>query len=128
LIARDSLVERVRTSGARFQDAIRQSLSRFDEVGDVRGRGYFIGIEFVRDRATKAPWPRERALSFDIGGRAFAEGLICYPCAGNVDGIRGDTIILAPPYNASDGELAEILDKLTRAVAAALSTPPPSSC
>jgi adenosylmethionine-8-amino-7-oxononanoate aminotransferase len=121
LIAREALVERVRVNGARFQDAIRQALSGFDELGDVRGRGYFIGIEFVRNLATKEPWPRERALSFDIGGRAFGEGLICYPCAGNVDGINGDTLILAPPYNASDAELDEILEKLARAVAAALS-------
>jgi adenosylmethionine-8-amino-7-oxononanoate aminotransferase len=59
-------------------------------------------------------------LSFDIGQRAFADGLICYPCSGNVDGISGDTIILAPPYNASDAELEEIIVKLTRAVSGAL--------
>jgi adenosylmethionine-8-amino-7-oxononanoate aminotransferase len=59
-------------------------------------------------------------LSFDIGQRAFADGLICYPCAGNVDGIAGDTIILAPPYNASDAELEEITAKLARAVDGAL--------
>jgi adenosylmethionine-8-amino-7-oxononanoate aminotransferase len=63
-------------------------------------------------------------LSFDIGQRAFADGLICYPCSGNVDGDAGDTIILAPPYNASDAELEEITAKLTRAVGAALSARP----
>jgi adenosylmethionine-8-amino-7-oxononanoate aminotransferase len=91
-------------------------------VGDVRGRGFFIGIELVRDRRTRAPFPVERALSFDIGARSFAGGLICYPCAGNVDGAAGDTIIIAPPYNASDGELEEIVTKLTRAVDSALSS------
>jgi adenosylmethionine-8-amino-7-oxononanoate aminotransferase len=66
------------------------------------------------------PFSPERALSFDIGARAFADGLICYPCSGNVDGTAGDTIIIAPPYNASDGELEEIVTKLVRAVDAAL--------
>ena len=121
VIERDRLLDRVRTVGATFQETIRRSLSGFDEVGDVRGRGYFIGIELVRDRRTRAPFSAERALSFDIGTRAFADGLICYPCSGNVDGTTGDTLIIAPPYNASDGELEEIVAKLVRAVGAALS-------
>jgi len=121
IIERDGLLERVRTVGAAFQRALRESLSRFEEVGDVRGRGFFIGIELVRDRASKRPFPAERALSFDIGARAFAEGLICYPCSGNVDGTAGDTLIIAPPYNASDGELEQIVAKLACAVDGALS-------
>ncbi len=121
IVARDRLLDRVRTTGAEFQQAMRRSLSRFDEVGDVRGRGFFIGIELVRDPATKEPFPAQRALSFDVGARAFDDGLICYPCAGHVDGTAGDTIIIAPPYNASDAELEEILVKLTRAVDSALS-------
>ena len=106
--------------GAAFQDSVRRSLAGFEEVGDVRGRGFFVGIELVRDAISRAPFPAERGLSFDIGQRAFADGLICYPCSGNVDGIVGDTIILAPPYNASDAELEEIIVKLTRAVEGAL--------
>jgi adenosylmethionine-8-amino-7-oxononanoate aminotransferase len=121
IIERDRLLERVRIAGGAFQDAIRQSLSRFDEVGDVRGRGLFIGIELVGDRLSKRPMPPSRAISFDVGRRAFASGLVCYPCTGNVDGDSGDTLIIAPPYNASDSELEEILVKLTHAVDAALS-------
>jgi adenosylmethionine-8-amino-7-oxononanoate aminotransferase len=120
IIERDGLLARVRTAGAQFQSALRQSLSRYDEAGDVRGRGYFVGIELVQDPNTRAPFPPERRLSYDIAQRAFADGLICYPCSGNVDGAAGDTIILAPPYNATDGELEEIIGKLTRAVGTAL--------
>jgi adenosylmethionine-8-amino-7-oxononanoate aminotransferase len=120
IVQRDRLLERVQSVGPAFQASIRQALSRFDEVGDVRGRGFFIGVELVRDIATKEPFPAERALSFDIGARAFEDGLISYPCSGNVDGTLGDTIIIAPPYNASDGELEEIVTKLARAVGAAL--------
>jgi adenosylmethionine-8-amino-7-oxononanoate aminotransferase len=95
-------------------------------VGDVRGRGFFIGVELVRDRLTKTPFAPERGLSFDVGARAFADGLIVYPCAGNVDGAAGDTLIIAPPYNASDAELEEIVAKLARAVGAALRAPAPT--
>jgi adenosylmethionine-8-amino-7-oxononanoate aminotransferase len=120
IIERDGLLERVRTTGAAFQESVRRSLSRFDEVGDVRGRGFFIGIELVRDRRTRTPFAPDRGLSYDIAQRAFADGLICYPCSGNVDGVAGDTIILAPPYNSTDAELSEITTKLARAVAGAL--------
>ncbi len=123
IVEREQLLQRVRTAGAALKDALQSSLSKFEEVGDVRGRGFFIGIELVRDRATRAPFPKEHALSFNIGQRAFADGLICYPCSGNVDGDDGDTIIIAPPYNATDEELEEITSKLARAVGAALSQP-----
>jgi adenosylmethionine-8-amino-7-oxononanoate aminotransferase len=112
----------VRTRGEALRRELRDALQRFAEVGDVRGRGYLIGIEIVRDRATKAPFPAERGLSHSIGRRAFEDGLICYPCAGNVEGIMGDTIIVAPPFNASESELAELIEKLAGAVERTLST------
>jgi adenosylmethionine-8-amino-7-oxononanoate aminotransferase len=124
IIERDQLLERVRTAGLSFQAAVRQGLAGFDEVGDVRGRGFFVGVEFVRDRETREPFAAERALSYDVGQRAFADGLICYPCSGNVDGAAGDTIILAPPYNATDAELETVASKLARAVGAALAESP----
>jgi adenosylmethionine-8-amino-7-oxononanoate aminotransferase len=122
IIERDSLVSRVRIRGEALRRDLRAALNRFDEVGDVRGRGYLIGIELVRDRATKEPFPAERAVSHTIGRRAFEDGLICYPCAGHVGGVLGDTIIVAPPYNAREGELSELIEKLVGAVARTLAT------
>jgi adenosylmethionine-8-amino-7-oxononanoate aminotransferase len=120
IIERESLVTRVRERGARLRHELRTALDRFEEVGDVRGRGYLIGIELVRDRATREPFAAERGVSQAIGREAFEGGLICYPCTGNVAGTRGDTIIVAPPYNASDAELAELIDKFAGAVGRAL--------
>ena len=120
IIDRDALLARVRTRGESLQTTLREALDRFAQVGDVRGRGYFIGIEFVRDRDTKTPFPQERGLSQEIASRAFQDGLICFPCAGNAGGGLGDTIIIAPPFNATDTELSELIDKLTRAVARTL--------
>jgi adenosylmethionine-8-amino-7-oxononanoate aminotransferase len=116
IIERESLVARVRTRGETLRRELRDALGRFAEVGDVRGRGYLIGIELVRDRDTREPFPASRALSQAIGRRALEEGLICYPCAGNVGGVKGDTIIVAPPFNASEAELTELLEKLSGAI------------
>jgi adenosylmethionine-8-amino-7-oxononanoate aminotransferase len=86
-------------------------------VGNIRGRGFFIGIEVVADRQTKAPYDPALKLFERIRDRAFANGLICYPSGGNVDGVKGDQIILAPPYNATRAELGEIVDKLASSLA-----------
>ncbi|HEV2286775.1 MAG TPA: aspartate aminotransferase family protein [Steroidobacteraceae bacterium] len=116
IVARESLVRRVHERGTALLAQLRAALARFTEVGDVRGRGYLIGVEFVRDRATREPLPAERAFSHTLGRHAFEDGLIVYPCAGNVGGTAGDTVIVAPPYNASDAELEELIERLTRAV------------
>lgn len=122
IIEREGLLMRVRERGAALQAQLRTALSKFDEVGEVRGRGYFIGVEFVQDRALKTPFRRARGLSLDIASRAFGDGLIVYPCAGNVNGTDGDTLIIAPPYNALDIELDELTAKLAKAVGGALAS------
>ncbi len=116
IIQREALVRRVRERGAVLLAELQSALGRFRQVGDVRGRGYLIGIEFVRDRATREPLPPERGFAQALGRRAFGDGLIIYPCAGNVAGRAGDTVIVAPPYNASEAELAELVEKLARAI------------
>jgi adenosylmethionine-8-amino-7-oxononanoate aminotransferase len=110
VINRDGLIARVRDTGPRFQDMLRAALAGLPFVGDIRGRGYFQGIEFVTDPETKAPFDASLRLFLRIRERSFENGLICYPSGGNVDGIAGDTVILAPAYNASDAELGEIAD------------------
>jgi adenosylmethionine-8-amino-7-oxononanoate aminotransferase len=119
IVQRDSLLERVRKHGNVLKTRLGEALGRFDAVGDIRGRGYLIGVEFVRDRASKQPFPAGRGASLDVARRGFEDGLIVYPCGGNVGGTAGDTVIIAPPYNATDAELLELVEKFSRAVAAA---------
>jgi adenosylmethionine-8-amino-7-oxononanoate aminotransferase len=122
IIAEEGLVERVAARGPVWMEELRQRFARFDEVGDVRGRGYFIGIELVADRATKAPFPGALRLNDRIRAEALARGLICYPVGGNVNGVDGDFVILAPPYTVTDAELEEIAEKLEGAMGAALAS------
>ena len=120
IFRRDGLIEHVATNSARLFDLLSDALSGIAEVGDLRGRGYFAGIELVADPFTKVPFPREMQLYLRVRERGMQNGLICYPSGGNVDGIVGDTIMIAPRYNAPDAELAEIADKLGQSVRQAL--------
>jgi adenosylmethionine-8-amino-7-oxononanoate aminotransferase len=111
IVAREKLVERVRANGPRLTALMTDALAGVDAVGDIRGRGYFQAIELVADRTKKTPFPAERKLFMKIRQKAFDNGLICYPVGGNADGVNGDVVILAPPYNVTDAELTEIVDK-----------------
>jgi len=91
-----------------------KTLYRHPIVGDVRGLGLFAGVEFVRDRKTKEPFDPKKRLNVLIGNRAFAKGLITYPGGGGADGVRGDHILLAPPFiitKAQMDRIVEILDE-----------------
>ncbi|MCY4291326.1 MAG: aminotransferase class III-fold pyridoxal phosphate-dependent enzyme [Roseovarius sp.] len=112
IIEEERLVERVAERAPKWMRELRERLDRFDEVGDVRGRGYLVGIELVADRDEKKPFEPEFAVAGKIGAEAMKRGLICYPSSGNVDGVSGDQIILAPAYNATDEVLEEIAAKM----------------
>ncbi len=116
IVERDHLLDKVKQDGAYLMDLLRQTLGNRPYVGDIRGRGFFIGIELVANRPAKEPYDPALQLYSRIRDRTFANGLICYPTGGNVDGIKGDQVILAPPYNASRAELDEIVDKLQKSL------------
>ena len=120
IVARDRLLQRVAAGGPAMMTRLRERLGDLPALGDVRGRGFFIGLEFVSDRLSKTPFPAGLGLHLRIRARSLENGLICYPMGGNVDGIAGDTVILAPPYNASAPELDEIVEKLDCSVRQAL--------
>ncbi len=116
VIAREGLVERVRKNEAKLKKMIAEALQGVEAVGDIRGRGYFIGTELVADRDTRKPFDASLKLYMRIRQQALENGLICYPVGGNVDGLNGDVVILAPPYNSSDAELTEMVDKMARSI------------
>jgi adenosylmethionine-8-amino-7-oxononanoate aminotransferase len=91
-------------------------------VGDLRGRGLFRGVELVEDRATKRPFDPARKLHLKVKKAAMAEGLICYPAGGTVNGREGDHILLAPPFIITDDQIGELVGKLSRAVETALAS------
>jgi adenosylmethionine-8-amino-7-oxononanoate aminotransferase len=111
IIAREKLVQRVSENEAKLKSMLAEHLNGVEAVGDIRGCGHFIAVELVKDRSRKVPFDGSLKLFMHIRQQALANGLICYPVGGNVDGVNGDVVIIAPPYNASDSELTEIVDK-----------------
>jgi adenosylmethionine-8-amino-7-oxononanoate aminotransferase len=114
------LVEQSAIMGDKLQDALQQAFGQHPNIGDIRGRGLFRGIEIVEDRDTKRPFDPSRAIHKSIKKEAFEAGLACYPMGGTVDGKSGDHILLAPPFILQDTHIDEIVTKLEIAIARVL--------
>jgi adenosylmethionine-8-amino-7-oxononanoate aminotransferase len=84
------------------------ALESHPNVGEIRGLGLLLGIEFVKDKSTRAPFPKEQNITERIRQAALDQGLLTYPTQGCVDGINGDHILLAPPFIISREECAQI--------------------
>ncbi len=116
VIRDDELLPRVREHGARLDALLRQRLGEHPHVGDIRGRGLFLGIELVADRSTKATLDPALRTHARVKSRAMELGLLCYPSGGTVDGHQGDHVLLAPPFVCTIAQLEELTDKLAHAV------------
>ena len=79
VIRRDNLLARVRTQGEGLRQRLQQALGEHPHVGDIRGRGLFMGVELVRDRASKATFDPAMTLHARIKREAMARGLMVYP-------------------------------------------------
>ncbi len=114
------LLENVRRQGEALSHALHERFGNHAHIGDIRGRGLFIGLELVADRATKTPFSPSTALHTRIKSEAMSHGLMVYPMSGTIDGVRGHHILLAPPYIIDQTHVAEITEKLGLAVDAAI--------
>jgi adenosylmethionine-8-amino-7-oxononanoate aminotransferase len=110
------LLPQVRALGERFDGLLRERLGGHPNVGDIRGRGLFRGVELVADRSSKTPLPPAAKTHARIKAAAFARGLLCYPMGGTVDGEQGDHVLLAPAFTCTIAHLEELVDKLAAAV------------
>jgi len=100
------------------------SLRGLPHVGDIRGRGLLAGVEFVADVHSREPFPRSEQFTERFVDAARAHGLVVWPNIGNVDGERGDIIMLAPPFIVTEAELDELTQRFTSALETTLGLAP----
>jgi adenosylmethionine-8-amino-7-oxononanoate aminotransferase len=120
VIARDDLLANVRAMGAHLSRRLGERFGNHAHVGDIRGRGLFMGVELVEDRSNKASFDPKLKLHAKIKREAMARGLLVYPGGGTIDGVRGDHVLIAPPFIIDDTTIDAVVERLGDAIDAAI--------
>ncbi|MCH7882301.1 MAG: aspartate aminotransferase family protein [Proteobacteria bacterium] len=115
-----NLIPRVQSQGEKLMSALKERFGEHPHIGDIRGRGLLLGMEFVHDRETRAAFDPGLGINRAFKKAAFEAGLICYPMGGTIDGKQGDHVLLAPPFIIDDDHIGEIVDKLDQALKATI--------
>jgi adenosylmethionine-8-amino-7-oxononanoate aminotransferase len=117
----DDLLNNVVKQGKFLKQTLYETFGQHPHVGNIRGRGLFMGVEIVEDTDLKIPFAPDRQIAKSIKKTAFDNGLICYPMAGTIDGKQGDHILLAPPFIAEQEQITELVEKLAKSIGQVLS-------
>ena len=120
VIQEEQLLDNVKKRGEQLRQLLREKFSNHPHVGDVRGRGLFVGVEFVQDRASKAPFDPTLKVHAQLKVSGMQHGLLTYPSGGTVDGVRGDHVLLAPPFICTEADIERIGERFVKAVQAVL--------
>jgi adenosylmethionine-8-amino-7-oxononanoate aminotransferase len=112
----EDLLANVQARGLQLRQRLGERLGNHPNVGDIRGRGLLLAIEFVDDRQSKRPFAPEQRVFRRVSNAALDRGLMVYAMGGTVDGSSGDHILLAPPYTVRPAEIDEIVEHLAAAV------------
>lgn len=113
-IQRHDLVNHCAEIGAYLKQRMEERLSSRPIVGDIRGIGLLLAIEFVKDRATHATFERKLRVAETFNRMAFENGLVLISGNGTVDGYQGDHILVTPPFTLSRSEADLIVDLLEK--------------
>jgi len=124
VIQRDNLLAAVQERGAYLRRLLSDRFGEHPQIGDIRGRGLFMAVELVRDRATKSPFDPALTLHAKVKARAMANGLLVYPMGGTIDGQQGDHVLLAPPFIVTESDVDQIVERLQSSIDQAIGSLP----
>lgn len=105
-------LKRVNSLSEKLFKELRTRFDHHPNVGDIRGRGLFMGLELVEEKATKTPFSPSSQLEKKVKATAMEKGLMCYPMKGTIDGKNGHHVLLAPHFIMSDEQVFELVDRL----------------
>jgi adenosylmethionine-8-amino-7-oxononanoate aminotransferase len=105
------LVDRVRARGPSLLHELDAAVGGMDIVGEVRGRGFLLGVELVDPRDGESYLPDELDAGAWVENRALDRGLLVLSTHSTPDGFSGDELLLAPAYTSTDEELSEMIER-----------------
>jgi adenosylmethionine-8-amino-7-oxononanoate aminotransferase len=114
-IEAQNLFDRVQPAAAILRKEL-STLESHPHIGEIRGLGLLLGIEFVRNKSTREPFPKKENIADRFRQAALDENVLTYPTQGCVDGTNGDHILLAPPFSISPSECRLIANALRSAL------------
>jgi adenosylmethionine-8-amino-7-oxononanoate aminotransferase len=120
VIERDHLLPRAKALGEKLLPILRAELGDHENVGDIRGRGLFAGIELVANRDSRSGFTDARTMPDRLRLAAMAAGLIVYPGGLQLDGKTVPHIMLAPPMIAVEDELLDGAKRLRHVIESVL--------
>ncbi len=109
------LFERVTPAGETLRKAL-APLEAHPHVGQVRGLGLLQAVEFVKNKSTREPFPKQAGIAEQIRQAALEKDVLTYPSQGTVDGTNGDHVLLAPPFIITARECQLVADALQYAL------------
>ncbi|GME31660.1 Aminotransferase [Neofusicoccum parvum] len=118
IIKEGELCENVRIMGKVLEELLKKGLADHPNVGNIRGRGLFWGIEFVKDKSTKEPFDPKNGIAMGVHEKGMEPeySISIYPGTGTADGKSGDHVLLAPAYNVTRADVEKIADLTTRVI------------
>ena len=111
IIESENLVDNAARIGSRLHAGMRSALGEHPNVGEIRGEGMIMALEFVADRTSKEPFDPTLAIQKAVAGEAARLGLIVRPLPS-----AGAAVALSPPLCLSETESDQIVEILTQAV------------
>ena len=107
LIEKEEFLAQAEEKGGRIMSALQSALGNHPHVGDIRGVGLMIGIEYMADKATKKAF----APADGVGAKVLAA---CME-RGMVTRVKGDIFNIAPPIIVSDSSIDRIVETTVQA-------------
>lgn len=117
-VEKNQLVEKAAEQGAYLLSRLQKLADELPLIGDARGLGMLLGLEFVKNKQTKEPFALSEGVGAKVIAKAFEKGLLIYPAMGGIEGVAGDSVIISPPLTISKEQIDELVGLLKEAIEA----------
>ncbi|MGE6376036.1 aspartate aminotransferase family protein [Peribacillus muralis] len=111
-LERNELVLAAKEKGDYLLQKLQMLARKFEIIGDVRGKGLLLGLEFVSNLPSKRPFEQQSGITSRLVTKAFEKGLLIYPASGAIEGIAGDAVIISPPLVITKEEIGRLVEIL----------------